>query len=991
MKIICKMVLAQLWHHPARMILTSLAIVAAACVVIWVVSGYDALVGQFGGFASDYLGRYDLIVLPEVKGVSAVPQLSPELVEALGRDTEVAEINPVMQTRARITNPKLPPDEQSPFGPGNMPGGNSASGTGRPGGGPMPAGAQQPGGGGGRGGMRPGMMFGRMPSLVGTKVTLPPYKMVKGDWIDPTLSDRMEGVLSSNSAEALKVDVGDEMSVTTQAGEFRVKIIGIINQASQQPSLSPRGSGPGPMRGPAMAALYVPLALAEKISGTPGRISFVNVVLKEGTDADKFAKKWSQRLSEAKPPALMANLKDVKSGMEEGFSAQNARNQAYSATGLSLMASLFIIFSTLSMGVNERIRQFAMMRAVAMTRAQVASLIIAESLVLALIGWAGGLAAGWGLLKIMTYIKPELFINGASLGLWCVVLSGICAFGGALAASVLPAWRATRVSPLDAMTPPLFRRMTHWPVTTVAAGLLLIAVNPLLVFLLPMPDGSRYAIYAALGCTSMAVGFVLFAPLAIVAAEKVFGPIIAALMGVDHRLLKAQLSSNLWRTVGTTVALSIGLGLFVAMQTWGYTMLGPFMPSDWVPDVLVSFQSGGLPDEEIENVRHLKGVITEQCLPLAVEQPRLAEDITKSEQRSSVARQDNVIMIGMDPRAGFGGQNPLMKLQFSEGNRHDAAAKLKQGRWCIVPDHFSWATGLHLGDGFKVLPPESPEKPVEYKIAGVVSLPGWHWMTKFSGLRKRSGRSAAMVFASYDNVQNDFQLKKVNFFWMNLEKNAANVIEYSPASNGSFYAVEKNPAMDSVGAALQTIADKYPGEQQPVNDQGRWGMGAKMFGSSARITTANEIRARIGNRADGMIWGMSQLPLVTLLVTSIGVINAVMASIRARRWEMGVLRAVGITRFALFRLILAEAVLIGLVACLLSLAFGVMAGWCGTGVSRYVSFFGGMATPLVVPWLKLAFGFAVTLALCLAAALWPAISTGRTEPLRLLQAGRAAM
>ena len=31
------------------------------------------------------------------------------------------------------------------------------------------------------------------------------------------------------------------------------------------------------------------------------------------------------------------------------------------------------------------------------------------------------------------------------------------------------------------------------------------------------------------------------------------------------------------------------------------------------------------------------------------------------------------------------------------------------------------------------------------------------------------------------------------------------------------------------------------------------------------------------------------------------------------------------------------------------------------------------------------------LALCLAAALWPAVSTGRAEPLRLLQAGRAAL
>jgi putative ABC transport system permease protein len=978
MKIICKMVLAQAWHHPARMILTSLAIVASACVVIWVVSGYDALVGQFDGFASDYLGRYDLIVVPDVKGMSAVARMSPELIETLGRADEVAELSPIMQTRARITNPNLPPDEQMTSGPGSSP--------------RQPGGAPQQSRDGARGGgPRRGMMSGRMPSLVGTTAVSPPYKMVKGDWIDPVRSDRLEGVLSLNSSEALKADVGDELSVKTPCGEFRVKIIGIIKHATQMPSLGARGSSPGPMRGPAMTALYLPMASAEKISGNSGQISFVNVVLKEGVDAEKFIKKWSTRLAEAKPPALLANLKDVKTGLEEGVSAQNVRKQAYSATGLSLLASLFIIFTTLSMGVNERIRQLAMMRAVAMTRTQVASLIIVESLVMACIGWAGGLVAGWGLLRIMTYIKPELFVNGASLGLWCVVFSGICAFGGALAASILPAWRATRVSPLEAMSPQSFRRMSCWPVLIVVAGLTLIAVNPLLVFWVPMSDGSRYGIYAALGCTSMAIGFVLFAPLAIVAAERIFGPIIAVLMGVEYRLLKTQLSSNLWRTAGTTVALTIGLGLYVAMQTWGYTMLGPFVPGDWTPDVLVSFQSGGLPDEEIETVRRIKGVIADQCLPLAVEQPRLADDITKSEGHSSVTRQDNIIMIGLDPQAGFGGENPLLKLQFSQGSREDAIAKLKQGRWCIVPNHFAWAAGLRLGDSFNVLPPEKPEQPVEYKVAGVVALPGWHWMTKFSGLRRRSGRSAAMVFASFDDVRRDFQLNKINFFWMNLEKSAAYIIQYSPASDGSFYAVETNPAFDSVGAALQSIADKHLGEQQPVNDQGRWSMGAKMYGSSARITTANEIRARIAGRADGMIWGMSQLPLITLLVTSIGVINTVMASVRARQWEMGVMRAMGITRFALFRLILAEAVLIGLVACLLSLGFGVMAGWCGTGISRYVSFFGGMDTPLIVPWAMLAFGFALTLFLCLAAALWPAFSTGRAEPLRLLQAGRSAM
>ena len=140
-----------------------------------------------------------------------------------------------------------------------------------------------------------------------------------------------------------------------------------------------------------------------------------------------------------------------------------------------------------------------------------------------------------------------------------------------------------------------------------------------------------------------------------------------------------------------------------------------------------------------------------------------------------------------------------------------------------------------------------------------------------------------------------------------------------------------------------------------------------------------------------MIWASCYLPLITLLVTSLGVVNTVMASVRARRWEFGVLRSQGVTRSGLFRMILAEGLLIGLITCLLSLGFGVFSGWCGTGISPYVSFLGGLAPPLVLPWPQLAFGFSVTLALCLAAALWPAVSTGRAEPLRLLQEGRAAL
>ena len=104
---------------------------------------------------------------------------------------------------------------------------------------------------------------------------------------------------------------------------------------------------------------------------------------------------------------------------------------------------------------------------------------------------------------------------------------------------------------------------------------------------------------------------------------------------------------------------------------------------------------------------------------------------------------------------------------------------------------------------------------------------------------------------------------------------------------------------------------------------------------------------------------------------------------------VGILRSLGVTRLGLFRMILCESVLTGIAACLLSLAFGIVAGYCGTEISRYLNMRGGQITPLVIPWLQITYGCVFTIFLCLLAAFWPAIRTGRAEPLRLLKAGRA--
>ncbi len=952
MRVAWKLTLAYARHHPARMLLTSLAMVASACVVVWVVSGYDALTSQFGNRASEYLGRFDLFVVPDAPDQSFIPA---DLVAALREDPAVAECESVLQWTVRVQ-----PDKPLEPALAKSPGGGPRGGPGRS----------------LRGGP-PGMMLGG-PKLVGTHSATSPYELLEGDWLDHSDPARRETVISNQTAAQLQVALGDELLVILGTKEYRLKIIGIVAQTTapptiqkQSPSGRPQMAGPGNTLGPAASALYVPMPLAEKITRQTGQVNLVSIRLRDSGGVAEFSARWLPRVAQVQPAVLLVGVDDIKRAMEEGLLAANTRRQAWAATGMSLLAALFIIFTTLSMGVHERVRQFALMRAVGLTRRQVAQVIAAESVVLALIGWGGGLAAGWGMLAIARRARPELFDAGAALGGWCVLLTGASALGGALLAALLPAWQATRVLPLDALAP---RRPVRPHIAgAIVAGVIgcaLVVVNPLLVYALPIDDAVRYGIYVAVGCTSMAIGFLLLTPLAVRAAEAVCGPCLAWFLWLDPRLLRSQLSSNMWRSVGATVALAVGLGLYVSMMVWGYSMLEPFRPGRWVPDMLAAFQLGGLPDAEVEAVRQVAGVVSAQCLPLAVEQPRLAGDITGSEMGNSVTRQDNVILIGLDPQVAFGGPHPLVNATFVDGSREEAVARLRQGRHCLVPDHFLAATGLRVGDRFAVLPPAHPGQPVEYTIAGAVSLPGWHWMTKFSGLRRRSGRSAAIVFALYEDVRRDFDIRQVNFLWMNIDPRVG---------------------VDRIGTAMQEIADRNAGQAQPVNAQGTWGFGAKMFGRSLRITTPEEVETRILARADGMIWAMCQLPLITLLVTSLAVVNTILASVRARRWELGVLRAIGVTRWAVARMVLAEGLLIGLVACVLSLSFGVMAGWCGTGISQYVSFFGGLATPLIVPWSKLLLGFSITLALCLAAALCPAYFAGRAEPLTLLQEGRAAM
>jgi len=967
MPVSARLALADALHYPGRVAGASVALLAASCLVVWVVSAYDKLVSEFEGTAQESFGHYDLFLLPDSLDEKAI--VSEQLLRSLGNDSRIANIDRSLRGSVELKEPSNLGErrnDRTAVVRGQRPGPRS----------PVPKNKLAPQPSVGPQQVRALVAF---PTLVGIDAAVPPYPLVAGRWLIPEDSGGDHAVISEQLAESRGWDVGQTITVTCDERTLALRVVGIVAQPESVPTLEktgPTGRPLGSAIGPALAlppgAIYVPLEVAQTFLGRPGQANFLCLKLRKKRDVLPFLKDWRDQLKPFTDGMnyLAVDFQQMEKAFAAGRASHSIRSQAWTACGLTILAAAFLIFTTLNMGVDERSRYIGLCRIVGLTKSQMAWTVFIQAVILAILGWLGGLLSVFLVLQLGHQVGLNIPWSGV-IGPYTLGLSAVVTILGATIAALWPMLRAGRVPPLEALQPRhanLLHSTNPLKLLPLAAlGTVFIMIHPMVVFLLPLKDSFRVWIAITVGAPMAAIGFLCWTPALVVAVEWICSPVLAFVMCVPRQLCKMELARNLPRSVATCMALSVGLGVFSAMMVWGYSMLEPFKPTDWAPDMLAAFQSGSVPKQELQTIASIPGV--KRYLPAAVEQPKLAEDLTHASEGASVTRQDNVIIMGVDPDLAFGEDDPLFHLDFVKGSRREIIRRLKSERGCIVPDHFVTATGLDIGDTFRVVSPNDPQKTLEYKIVGVVSLPGWHWMTKFSGLRRRYARSAALIFAEESVVRFDFDLKNVNFIWIDLAKNAD---------------------LEVVCRKLQDVADRHLGEVQPVNIQGTWSFGARMFGRSLRVTLRDEIYQRVTQRADTMIWAMARLPFVTLLITLPGLMSVINASVRIRQWEFGIMRAIGFTSSLIARQIVVEGLLLATVAAFVSVLFGIVSGWCGIGLSQYTSFFGGMQTPLVIPWRQIAIGVVATFLICGIAAVPGAIVVLRREPLKLFLAGRGS-
>ncbi|GIF47862.1 putative ABC transport system permease protein [Asanoa ferruginea] len=179
----------------------------------------------------------------------------------------------------------------------------------------------------------------------------------------------------------------------------------------------------------------------------------------------------------------------------------------------------------------------------------------------------------------------------------------------------------------------------------------------------------------------------------------------------------------------------------------------------------------------------------------------------------------------------------------------------------------------------------------------------------------------------------------------------------SPFAQSGFVQVDSDSQVPQVRAELDKLFADNP--EVTVNDQ------------SQLIDQAN-------NFVDILLGIVNTLLALTIIVAVLGVVNTLLLSVFERTRELGLIRAVGMSRSQVARMITVESVLISVFGAALGIVIGV-----GLGVS-IVAALGDEFLSLTVPWTYLVITLALAVLAGAIAAVLPAIRAARLNVLQAI-------
>jgi putative ABC transport system permease protein len=187
-------------------------------------------------------------------------------------------------------------------------------------------------------------------------------------------------------------------------------------------------------------AAALPLAVVQQMTARPDRASLFVVRVRGGASDDSVAH-WIERAS---PRVSASSIREVLRQTDERLSY--FRQLAFILGAVSLVVGFLLVTTLVTVSVNERLGEIAVLRAIGVRRARIVALVVIEGAALMAIGTTLGLALGLVTARYLNGILagfpglPERidFFLFQPRAAWTAL--GLLALAGVLA-GIYPSWR----------------------------------------------------------------------------------------------------------------------------------------------------------------------------------------------------------------------------------------------------------------------------------------------------------------------------------------------------------------------------------------------------------------------------------------------------------------------------------------------------------------------------------------------------------------------
>lgn len=521
---------------------------------------------------------------------------------------------------------------------------------------------------------------------------------------------------------------------------------------------------------------------------------------------------------------------------------------------LALFVGLFIIYNTFSIVVAQRIREFALLRAIGASSKQIRRAVLVEAVVVGFIASALGFFTGIGLFLVLVKLIPQFKAIAGDVGLQITVGSVIqVLISGTiitLLSVVFPMFRAGRTKPIEALRVVAIDRSGTSRIRAII-GLVLLAIGA--TFLLVGAASSQYLVMI-FGPPALFLGVLVGGPVLAGSFAAVVARLLAPFNRPTLKLGVENLRRNPKRAATTANALVIGVFLVVlvtagggAVRDFAVDKLSQFGGSDFT----VSGISGSLPEGFGDKVKAVPGVTAAAPVYISVgSMPSVAGPFGGGST--------------MDVGAIDFGETSVLGLTAKEGSLEGL-----QPNQLIVAESIAKQNGLRLGS------------PV------VVTL------NNGATVRETVG---AIAGTSISFVQ--------------VYMDAPTAVAAAPGLEATQIAVSvESGRQNDVGRDLEKLSSGY---------------------TSILVLPGNFLGAIVKDIFNFLISSTNALLSVAVVIALFGIVNTLILSITERTHEIGLLRAVGMTRRQLRSTVTLEALVVSLLGSLIGIASGLFVAWCLT-------------------------------------------------------------